>query len=310
MLVTTVTLNPMLDKTVSIEKLERGAIHRASTMEMVAGGKGVNVSRQLKQLGVSTIASGFIGGWVGLIVAELIRAEGIEQEFIRTDVPTREGVTYREPNGIWTAVFEPPMRVSAEKVHELDAKLNELISKSAWLVCSGSSPGYEADDLYYEAILFAHKSGAMSVLDSYGEAFKLALKAAPSFVKINRTEFEQTFGGSLATEDDFVNGLTMMLSLGIQYCVITDGARPCYAAVQGHYWKVTPPPIQPINPTGSGDAMIAAILYGFSRGWKFQQCLSFGIAAGAANAQKWEVANSQLQEITSLEERVSIQRLR
>jgi len=107
-----------------------------------------------------------------------------------------------------------------------------------------------------------------------------------------------------------LSGLDLLLSRGIQYCIITNGANPCYAAVQGHYWKVTAPRVPTVNATGSGDAMIAGILYGFRQGWKFERCLLFGVAGGAANARKWEIANSGLQEIQDLESQIVVQRLR
>ncbi len=79
--------------------------------------------------------------------------------------------------------------------------------------------------------------------------------------------------------------------------------------MQGHYWKITPPSVKAVNPTGSGDAMIAGILYGFQQGWKFERCLAFGAAAGAANARTWEIAGSSPEEITSLESNVMMQRV-
>ena len=277
---------------------------------MVAGGKGINVSRQLKRLGIKTIATGFLGGEVGSVVQRLLRQEGIDQDFVLTDGMTREGLTYREPNGQFTAVFEPPVRIAVEHVHELNKKLNMLAVQSTWIVCSGSSPGFEADDLYYEALVVAHRAGIPSVLDSYGSAFELALKALPALVKPNKHEFEITFGKKLQEEADFLDGLHFLLKKGIQYCIITNGVNPCYAAVQGHYWKITPPVVDAVNPTGSGDAMIAGILYGFHKGWKFEKSLAFGTATGAANARRWEIAQSDLQEIEELESRVVLQRLR
>jgi tagatose 6-phosphate kinase len=309
-MITTVTLNPMLDKTVEVESLERGRIHRATRMEIVAGGKGINVARQLCRLGIPVLATGFLGGETGQLIRTLLDTEQIPHDFIDTSVRTREGVTYREPDGTATAVFEPVERVPLEMVHELSKKFHDLFQRSTWIVCSGSSTGFEADDLYYEAILTAHKYGVMSVLDSYGNALSLALKAVPSLVKPNKHEYEQTFGTRLASEQDFVAALDHLLSLGVQYAVLSDGANGCYAAVRGHYWKLLPPIIAAVNPVGSGDAMVAGILYGFQQGWKFERCLVFGTAAGAANAQKWDVANSQLREIRALEAHVTVKRLR
>jgi 1-phosphofructokinase len=308
-MVTTITLNPMLDKTVHIDRLERGAIHRAAKMEMVAGGKGINVSRQLKCLGINTLATGFLGGEVGTIMTRLMTSEAIEHDFVLTTSMTREGMTYLEPGGTWTALFEPPARIDAEAVHKLSKKIDYLASKSTWLVCGGSSPGNEADDIYYEAILSAHRHGITSILDSYGYAFELGLKAQPTMVKPTRREFEVTFGQSLKTDHDYVEAITGLLKGGARYCIISDGANPFYAGVQGHYWKVLPPPVPSVNPTGSGDAMVGGILYGFHQGWKFERCLAFGAAAGAANARKWDVASSSLAEIMTLEPDVKLQRL-
>jgi 1-phosphofructokinase family hexose kinase len=308
-MITTITLNPMVDKTVYIGSLEPGKTHRASKLEMVAGGKGINVSRQLKHLGLTTVATGFLGGEIGSIVSRLLSEEGIEQDFVLTDTMTREGVTYRESNGVSTAVFEAPERIAATFVHALNEKINRLAPRSTWLVCGGSSPGSEADDLFYEAIVIGHRAGILSVLDSYGRAFELALPALPALVKLNKHEFEVTFGKELRGDEDFLAGLDFLLSKGIQYCIITDGARPSYAAVRGHYWKAVPPNVDAVNATGSGDAMIAGMLYGFNQGWKFEGCFAFGVAAGAANARKWSVADSSVQEIADLEPHVLIQRL-
>ncbi len=299
----------MLDKTVNIDCLERGAIHRATSMQMVAGGKGINVSRQLKCLGIHTVATGLLGGEIGTIVSRLLTSEGVDHDFVLTGAMTREGMTYREPGGAWTALFEPPARIDVESVHKLSKKIDYLASKSTWLVCGGSSPGNEADDVYYEAVLSAHRHGITSVLDSYGYSLELGLKAQPTMVKPTRREFEVTFGQSLKSDHDYVEAINTLLKGGARYCIISNGANPFYAGIQGHYWKVVPPAVLPLNPTGSGDAMVGGILYGFHQGWKFERCLAFGAAAGAANARKWEVANSSLEEIATLESDVKLQRL-
>jgi 1-phosphofructokinase len=299
----------MLDKTIYVDRFERGKIHRGSKMEMVAGGKGINVSRQLKNLEAKTVATGFLGGDVGCIVSRLLTEESVEQDFVRTAVATREGLTYFEPDGTWTAFFEPSLPVEESEVRELDKKIVDLASKSTWIVCGGSSPGKEADDVFSEAIVLAHRNGISSVLDSYGRAFELGLKAQPTMVKPNKREFEMTFHQSLTTELDSVRAVQFLLEQGVQYSILTDGGREFYAGIQGHVWKVMPPPIKEVNATGSGDALVAGILYGFHQGWKFERCLAFGAAAGAANAQVWDVANATLQDILSLETNVKVQRM-
>jgi tagatose 6-phosphate kinase len=308
-MVTTITLNPMLDKTIYVDRIERGTIHRASKMEMVAGGKGINVSRQLHRLGVKTIATGFLGGEVGATISRLLTEESVPYDFVQSIAATREGLTYLEPDGTWTALFEPSLPVGEQAVSELKKKMGELAARSTWIVCGGSSPGSESDDTFREAIDAANRNGISSVLDSYGVAFELGLTSQPTLVKPNKREFEMTFHQPLTTEADHVRAVQFLLGRGARYCVLTDGGNAFYAGIQGHFWKVTPPQLKAVNPTGSGDALVAGILYGFHQGWKFERCLAFGAAAGAANASVWEVANSALHDISTLEAAVRVQRV-
>ncbi len=309
-MITTVTLNPMLDKTMHMDSLARGQIHRALKLEMVAGGKGINVARQLKSLGVSVLATGFLGGEVGSIVEGLLRKEGLGRDFVDSGVMTREGVTYLEPNGTSTAVFEPAGRVAVTRVRALKKRITKLVRKSAWVICSGSSPCPEADDVYHEAILSANKAGIKSVLDSYGRAFKRGLEAVPTMIKPNRKEYQKTFGKELRSEKEVRRVMENWLSAGIKFIVLTDGAKPAYAASSGGQWKLQAPSITTVNPVGSGDAMVAGIVFGLEKGWEFERCLEFGAAAGAANAKKWTVANSTYEEIRALRKRVSVRKLK
>ena len=308
-MITTITLNPMLDKTVAVDRLELGTIHRASKIEMVPGGKGLNVSLQLKLWGVKTIATGFLGGEIGSIITRLLNEKNIDHDFIMTDALTREGVTYRESSGAWTSVFEPPLPIQERFIQDLAKKIDALTAQSTWIVCGGSSPVPEADNLYFDTISKAQKKGIPTVLDSYGNAFQLALKAMPTLVKPNKREFETTFKQSLHDEKDFLQAINHLLDGGIQYVIITDGANDCYGGFRGHTWRVTPPKMKGVNATGSGDVMIAGILYGFRQGWKFERALIFGAAAGAANAAKWEVAEVTLNEVAALEPQVVARRV-
>ena len=303
-MITTVTLNPMLDKTVYVDSILKGRIQRASRVESAVGGKGVNVSRQLKMLGCNTRATGFLGGEIGTMLERLLSLEGIQHDFVRIAGVTREGITYREADGSVTAVFEPPHGVSRDDAGRLVEHCRRLIDQSTWVVFSGSSPCAEADDVYSDLVSYARDNNVHTVVDSYGKAFREAMEAVPTFVKLNKDEYEQTFGKKLERESDYRPALEVFVTRGINYCVITDGNRPLYAASEEGEWKLVPPEVTTINSTGSGDSMIAGLIYGLGKGWGFERCLTFGAAAGAANAQKWQVANSSLEEITVLESKV------
>jgi tagatose 6-phosphate kinase len=305
-MITTVTLNPMLDKTVYVETVRPGKIVRASRVEFVVGGKGINVSRQLHRLGSDTLATGFAGGEIGAFLDRLLDEEGLSHGFVRVAGMTREGVTYRDRNNVQTSVFEPPHHVMRKEADALVSLCRTLIGKSTWVVCSGSSPSPEADGVFRDIVSMAREAGIPSVLDSYGSAFEMALPAMPVLIKPNKEEYEQTFGKRLEIEDDFRWALDSLLRLGITYCIITAGSAPFYAATREGMWKVRPPAVKAVNATGSGDSMVAGFLFGLTHGWDFERCLRFGAAAGAANASVWEVAASSKEHIEALENEVEI----
>jgi 1-phosphofructokinase family hexose kinase len=308
-MITTVTLNPMLDKTVAVDAVRRGGVSRASGVSMVVGGKGVNVSRQLRMLGEETVATGFIGGETGSTLERLLDGEGIPHRFVRISGMTREGVTYLEPDGTMTSVFEPSHPVTPREAERLLEECRMLAGKSDWIVCSGSSPGPAADDVFRMIVADCRSRGIPVVLDSYGRALARGVESGPDFLKPNREEFEQTFGTRLSGESDMIAAARRLVARGVRYSLITDGPRPFAAACGDEAWIVTPPVVESVNPTGSGDSMIAGILHGLSRSWPFPDCLGFGAAAGAANARVREVAHASREEIQSLLPGVTVRRI-
>jgi len=308
-MITTVTLNPMLDKTVSVASVRRGAISRATNVGMIVGGKGVNVSRQLRLLGDETTATGFLGGEIGTLIERLLDEEKIPRAFIRTAGMTREGVTYLEPDGTQTSVFEPPGAVTESDVERLFAECAALAARSAWVVCSGSSPAPLADDLFMRIIAHCKGIGVRVALDSYGKSLERGIESVPDFLKPNREEFEQTFGTTVHGEEELVRAARMLIERGARYALVTDGPRPFAAANMEGAWVVTPPVVKSVNQTGSGDSMVAGILHGLVHSWPFADCLAFGAAAGAANARVWDVASSTPDDIQSLVPAVKMKRI-
>lgn len=299
-MIVTVTLNPMLDKTVAVPGIAIGQITRAQSVTMIVGGKGVNVSRQLFHLGTGSLATGFLGGEIGGLLERLLTEEGLMHRFVRIAGMTREGVTYRQADGTITCVFEPPHRVTDAEAGALVAFCAQSVHRGDRVVCCGSSPCPEADTVYAEVFRNARKAGAQTVLDSYGQVFHEALATVPDFIKLNRDECEQAHGVRLRAEADVVVALDRFLAAGVGCAVITDGPRTAYAATAQKRWKIDPSVLPAVNPTGSGDSMLAAMLHGMEAGWPMEQNLRFGVAAGCANAGRWELACASKQQIEAL----------
>jgi tagatose 6-phosphate kinase len=299
-MIVTVTLNPMLDKTVFVDSIARGRIQRADRVSAVVGGKGVNVARQLLTWNCESTATGFLGGEIGTLIERMLADEKIPQSFVRVKGMTREGVTYVEHDHTMTSIFEPPHEVTREEVEMISRHLTTLLEGTGWMIFSGSSPWHVTDDIYPVGIAAARRHGVRTVLDSYGETFSRAVVLGPDIVKPNREEFEQTFGATLQSEKDVVAGLRHMTGVGVKLAIITDGPRPSYAATSGSIWKITPPQVRVVDATGSGDSCIAGVVFGSTQGWGIEQQLVFGIAAGAANARRRSVADAPRDEVESL----------
>jgi len=296
-MIVTVTLNPMLDKTVAVSGIAIGRITRAESVAMIVGGKGVNVSRQLFHLGTGSLATGFLGGEIGDLLERLLTEEGLTHHFIRVAGMTREGVTYRHADGTMTCVFEPPHQVTEAEGDVLVTFCARSVHQGDRVVCCGSSPCSGSDAVYAEILRNARKAGAHTILDSYGQAFREALATSPDFIKVNRDECESAHGVRLGAESDVCGALDRFLSAGVRCAVITDGPRTVYAATAGKRWKISPPAVRAVNPTGSGDSMLAAMLHGMEAGRPIEENLRFGVAAGSLNAGRWELACVSLEEI-------------
>lgn len=308
-MITTVTLNPMLDKTVFVDGLVPGGIVRAKAIDCVVGGKGVNVARQLQRLGIRATVTGFFGGETGMQLERMMDAEGLHHEVVRVAGMTREGVTYQDDAGVMTSIFEPPHAVTPAEVDLLVATVGRLAGASTWLVCCGSSPSLSADGAYAAMLGAARARGVRTALDSYGAPLSAALGAVPDLLKINRHEYELTARCAVRDEKDTLAALATLRATGIGTVVLTDGDRAVFAAHGSAVWKLLPPSIRSVNPTGSGDSMLAGMLYGFEQGWDLPALLTFGVAAGAANAGVREVSACSHEMIDVLTSRVGCQQI-
>lgn len=308
--VVTVTLNPMLDKTLHVDRMKPGTIMRARSMKAIAGGKGVNVARVLRSLGVEAIATGFLGGTTGEAILEALSREAIPSDFVRIRDTTREGFTILDDSGgVATAIFEPPHQVHPIESKRLAEKFAWLAGRSHWACMSGSAPGAGFENFYAELIRRAHQLNTATVLDSYDEPFARGVEAGPFMVKPNRHELERTFGRSLDTEEAVFSLADRFHDYGVKWVVVTDGDGPALVSVEGERWRARPPAVDTVNPVGSGDAMVAGFVFAFVHQCSPEEAIRYGVAAGAANARVWDAGTCTPADLEELMPLVQIEKL-
>jgi 1-phosphofructokinase len=278
--IVTLTLNPSVDRTVEVDALVRGAVLRATSATVDAGGKGVNISRALAANGHPTRAVLISGGAEGAQLAGLLSPLGIEVVNVPVRGAVRANVSIVEPDGTVTKINEPGPVLSPAEVRSMTAAILEAAAGAAWVAASGSLPPGVDNGFYGHLIEQLAATGTRVALDTSGEAFQLALPAQPDLVKPNCEELAEAVGAAITTVGDVVDAAerlrekgarAVLASLGADGAVLVDasGARHGEARVA-----------TPRSAVGAGDALLAGFLAGGGKGRpSLIQALAWGAAA-------------------------------
>jgi 1-phosphofructokinase family hexose kinase len=316
-MVITITLNPLVDKTFYVDKLVPGSNHRVTAGKNIVGGKGINVSRAVRNLGGKTLALSFIGGNFGSELSDLLKIEGIQSILVRTKSSTRMQASLLDrSNNIPTFFIGPNEGVTQEELDTFKFELANILSiqsEKHILVISGSAPAGDMDNSINKIINIANKFNILTILDSYGKAFELGLNEKPFMVKQNRIEAEAHLDKHLLSQDKILDYIKGMIDAGIKFPILTSGKKLVYAGYNGNYWKLIPPKVKVVNPTGSGDAMAGSIALDLLSlktskitSNQVEMMLIKATAAGAANAMVWLPCDITPQMVSNLIPKVQI----
>lgn len=294
-LILTVTLNAALDVTYQVGTLVPYRTHRVTDVAERAGGKGLNVARVLHGLGEPVRATGLLGGDTGARVTRLLDEAGIEAAFTPIADETRRTlavVDRTDATGLW----EPGPVVTAAEWAAFGAHYAELVADAAVVVLSGSLPRGLPADAYATLIRAAREAGALTILDTSGEPLRAALPARPDVVKPNRDELTALLTGpdgvpdaDPAAETSGATGIGDLRrlaerarALGAAAVVASAGADGLVAVTAEGAWRAVPPEIVTGNPTGAGDASVAALARGVRDGAAWPLLLADAVALSAA----------------------------
>jgi 1-phosphofructokinase/tagatose 6-phosphate kinase len=285
--IVTVTLNAAIDRTLTVPNFQRGQRHRASAGLTIAGGKGINVARALKALGVPVIATGFVGGATGSRIVEGLTGEAILNDFVRIEGESRTSTAVVDPTGdTYTEINEWGPAVLPEELELLLEKLRYLTQDAELVVFVGSLPRDVDEDFYAEATRELTKRHIPTVLDTEGEPLRLAVEAEPFLVSPNQAEAEALVGQEFHDDEDFRLALDQIAEMGARNVIITTDTG-CVARLRDEReplrFRVTAPRVEPISTVGSGDVLLAAYLAARHAGRTHEESLRAAVAAGAAS---------------------------
>ena len=297
----TVTFNPSLDYIVSIDDFRLGLTNRTSSELLLPGGKGINVSTILTNLGIESTALGFVAGFTGDEIIRRAEQIGVRSDFIRIeDGISRINVKLKSIDGTEINGMGPD--ISGEKTEELMRKL-DVLDKGDVLVLAGSIPSSMPDDIYSRILKRLEGKEVTFVVDATGELLLNVLKYHPFLIKPNNHELGDLFGVELKTRKEVVPYGRKLQEMGARNVLISmAGEGAVLVAEDGSVYDTPAPKGVLVNAVGSGDSMVA----GFTAGWMekkdYRHAFYMGVAAGSASAFSEYLATKD--EIMSLYERI------
>ncbi len=261
-MIITVTMNPAIDKTVEVSKFIYGSLNRIQKVEYDAGGKGINVSKTICELGGQSIATGFIAGNNGKTIIDVLKEKGIGCDFVKVDGETRTNTKVVEPDGTLTELNEPGPYITEGNLAELKSKLSEYAKEGNVFVFSGSIPTGVPKTIYRELISLVKKKGARVLLDADGEAFQKAVEAGPDFIKPNKAELAEYCGLEAdADMESLLEAANKLREKGVRNIAISMGKSGAIFLLDGYQAWCPGLEVKAHSTVGAGDAMVAAMSY-------------------------------------------------
>ena len=306
-MILTVTINPLLERRFKYSSINIGGENRNGKEGYNAGGKGINVSRQLNKMNVDNLAFTFTGGNNGKIFREVLIKENLKVTTIKTKAETRDAaVIIDESAKSLTTYFGQNSIISTAEVDEFKEKLEKMIQNCEIVVFAGSSPCKETDSIFPYGIELAKKYDKISLCDTYGNHLQNCIEAGPTIVHNNISEIEKSLNISLATDEEKLNYLNSLYEKNIKQAFLTNGDSESFASNFNYHFKVNNPKIETIDSTGSGDSFTAGIVYAWHNNLTFEESLKIASALGTKNALRYDVCNVSQDEIESLKNEIKV----
>lgn len=278
-MILTVTPNAALDLTYRVPVLRPGGSHRVSAVSARAGGKGVNVSRVLHTLGHDTLATGLVGGDTGAAIRADLAAAGIPEALVTVEAESRRTVTVVSDHEA-TVLNEPGPEVSSAQWSRFVAAFAALVERARVVVLAGSLPPGAPVEAYARLIGAAR---VPTILDTSGPALSAALPAGPDLVKPNAAELAAATGLPAGTPGEVTAAARRLLAGGARAVVVSLGEDGLLAVTESGTWHARVPPVSG-NPTGAGDATVAALAIALARGRAPVRPGGWGAVLGGAAA--------------------------
>lgn len=276
----TVTLNPALDYIVTMDEFKMGLTNRTTSEQMLSGGKGINVSILLNNLGIKSTALGFVAGFTGEKIANDVEAQGIKTDFVKVDGYTRINVKLKDYDG--TEINGAGPKISSSDISALYKKL-DVLKAGDIVFLSGSIPKSVPDTIYCE--IMKRYPNVEFVVDATKDLLLNSLEFHPFLIKPNNHELGEIFGVEINNHGDALKYAAKLQERGSKNVLVSMGGKgAALVDAEGNTHFAPAPEGKLVNAVGAGDSMLAGFVAGYLEYHKYSSAFKMGLAAGSASA--------------------------
>ncbi|RSK51756.1 1-phosphofructokinase [Bacillus canaveralius] len=277
----TLTLNPSVDYIVELEQINVGALNRTINDTKFPGGKGINVSRVLKGMGINSQALGFIGGFTGQFIEDYLQNENIASQFVRVNEDTRINIKLKTDRE--TEINAKGPLITNEDYQALKNKVRQLSSQDL-LVLAGSIPATMPESTYEDLVDICSANGARFVVDAEGNLLKNVLKFRPFIIKPNHHELGDLFEATIETCEQAIHYGQKLVEMGAKNVIVSLAAKGAVFINENVAYIAEVPKGDVKSSVGAGDSMVAGFLAKYETTNNFKEAFQYSVASGSATA--------------------------
>ncbi len=305
-MILTLTINPAIDRTISVDRLafeDRSYIQ--STRES-AGGRGINAAGVIHSFGGNTAAVLTSGGDSGKRVEQLLRGSGLHICVVPIHNAIRTNITITDKHGLTVNLNEAGPELSKEEVARVEQVVREALGSASWLLVCGSLPPGVPQAFYANLITIARRKKVHTLLHADGHALGEGIEAKPTVVTPNQQEAERLLGRALLTRTHYLEAAERIRRMGAQTVVLSLGSRGAVGAFADGLREAIPPRVDAVCPIGAGDALTAAYVWSMRHKPDVVDALRWGVAAGTASARLPGMAFASLEQTREIYDHVEV----
>jgi 6-phosphofructokinase 2 len=305
-LIVTVTLNPAIDRNITVDRL--AFEDRAYILDNYesAGGRGINAACVIHSFGGDALAILTAGGDTGCRLQEHLSHSGFRTAVVPIANEIRTNLTITDRHGLTVNLNEAGPHVSKAEVRQMEQVIGKNLENAEWLIIAGSVPPGVPPDFYAKLVGLAKRKKVKTLLDADGDALREGIEAGPTVVSPNQQEAERLLNRALLTRSHFLDAAGRIRSMGPEAVVLKLGSRGAVGAFPGRMIEALPPRIEAVSPIGAGDALDAAFAWALTRKLSYEEALRWGVATGTASSRLAGIRFASLDQTEEIYARVEM----